>query len=152
MQSNRSNADGLSPKMCCVVPTLPNTQHEQLWAARISISRYVWLTVFCGNKEIRFFPTAETRQHFLTPKPLTVIEGDGYTPNENWISMLHYYMRTAGVISRESLCLLIELAVDEMIARAMYAGSLRNFSSTCHQRYKKRPSPLLQRSMPSTRT
>lgn len=86
------------------------------------------VTLFCGIKEVRFFPTAEMNQHFLTPKPLTVIEGDGYTPTENWISMLHYYIKTAGVRSRESVCRLIELAMDEMIAWALHAGSLGNLS------------------------
>lgn len=86
------------------------------------------ITLFCGIKEVQFFPTAEMNRHFLTPKPLTVIEGDGYTPTENWISMLHYYTKTAGVRSIESVCRLIDLAMDEMVARALHAGSLGNLS------------------------
>lgn len=80
------------------------------------------MRLFCVNKEIRFPSTPEINQHFVTPKPLALIEGDGYTPVENWISMLHGYMKTTGVFG-----LLIELAVDWMIAKVVCAGSLWNF-------------------------
>lgn len=58
--------------------------------------------MFCENNEIRFLPTAETSQRVLTPKPLAIIEGDGYSLVENQISMSHYHMKTSGVMSRES--------------------------------------------------
>ena len=41
------------------------------------------VTMFCVNNKIMFLPMAETNQHFLTPKPQALIEGDGYTSTEN---------------------------------------------------------------------
>lgn len=128
---------------CYLIPKMIMSEPVGFWPR---LYQYVHVTAYsrgdvsCVNTEIRFLPKAETNQHFLIPQPLTLIAGDGYTPAENWISMLYYYMKTVGVTNRV-YCLLIELAVNQMNGRAIHSGSL--LKSTCHQHYRKCPSLLL---------